>query len=176
MRHKLIEAMKNLPDLLDKPEIWDSLIVNRRKPVTYRVFTNLPEYRICLHEFDPCHTHEAFQHPHPWAGAFIILDGRYEMNVKLSKDRTDHNPADAITLILAKHSIYEIVNPLTWHSVVPLVTTRTVMINETPWPKEVAHEAVRTTAGKDLDKMPHDALIEHLNMFKKLTQEYLNIV
>ena len=53
---KLYEAMDLLPQLISKREVWDSLIVNRRKPYTYRVFTTLPNgLRLCLHKFDPCH-------------------------------------------------------------------------------------------------------------------------
>ena len=76
----LEESLNMLPDILRDRAAWDSLIVNRRKPYTYRVFTTLPTgLRLCLHKFDPCHTHEAFTHPHPWPGAFIILEGKYKM-------------------------------------------------------------------------------------------------
>ena len=55
---------------------WDSLIVNRRKPHTYRAFTFDGDLRICLHRFEPCEASEAFMHPHPWPGAFLVLDGQ----------------------------------------------------------------------------------------------------
>jgi len=43
---------------------WDSLIINRRKPYTYRLFTQIDQDRICLHKFDTCLSEEAFFHPH----------------------------------------------------------------------------------------------------------------
>jgi hypothetical protein len=175
MLGKLFDALANLPDLLADRSAWDSLIVNRRKPYTYRVFATLPNgLRVCLHKFDPCHTHEAFSHPHPWPGAFVILQGKYKMNVGYScNGREDSNPADVTTLILNRHSSYEIVNPLTWHSVIPLETTYTVMVNDAAWDTETfAHKDVRTTKGKDLDKMPEEELIEHLNVFKQLVAEW----
>ncbi len=49
--------------------VGDSLIVNRRKPITYRVFRYLNDgLRVSLHKFDPCARHEAYPHPHPWPG------------------------------------------------------------------------------------------------------------
>jgi hypothetical protein len=177
MLDRLNDALELLPSILDNREAWDSLIVNRRKPYTYRVFTTLPNgLRLCLHKFDPCHTHEAFSHPHPWPGAFIILRGSYKMNVGYScMGRTDNHPAEVISLILNKHSAYEIIDPNTWHSVIPLETTYTVMVNDVPWNQETqAHTAVRTTKGKDLDKMPEDELFNHLELFKQLVEEHKN--
>lgn len=181
MIEMLKAALKELPNLLENRNNWDSLIVNRRKPYTYRVFMSLPDCvsplfnaRICLHKFDVCHDHEAFSHPHPWPGAFIILSGGYQMKVGYSSTR-ESQPQDVLTTILSKHSIYEITNPLTWHSVIPLTETYTVMINGPTWDKEYAHTEVRTTKGKDLDKMPEEELLEHLNIFKKLVGEY-NVV
>lgn len=168
----LQKAVPTLPELLDKRELWDSLIVNRRKPYTYRVFTKLPDgNRLCLHKFDPCHDHEAFGHPHPWAGAFLVLEGKYRMTVGYSLDR-ESLPENVMTTIMTSGSMYEIVNPLTWHSVVPLETTYTIMVNGEPWKPDVAHQEVRTTRGKDLDKMPEDELLEHLKHFKELVELY----
>ena len=170
---KLYEAMDLLPQLISKREVWDSLIVNRRKPYTYRVFTTLPNgLRLCLHKFDPCHTHEAFSHPHPWPGAFTILQGAYNMKVGYSVDR-QQKPDSVVDLELSKFSCYEIINPLTWHSVIPLETTYTVMINDTPWDADYAHQDVRTTKGKDLDKMPEQDLLSHLMKFKVHSLEWL---
>ena len=172
---KLQEALTTLPEILRDRAAWDSLIVNRRKPYTYRVFTTLPNgLRCCLHKFDPCHTHEAFAHPHPWPGAFIVLQGQYKMAVGYScNGREDHDPKNVLTLILSKHSAYEIIDPLTWHSVVPLEPTYTIMVNDTPWDTEtVAHKDVRTTKGKDLDKMPEEELKKHLELFQYLIWEW----
>lgn len=162
-----------LPPILKDRSKWDSLIVNRRKPHTYRVFTTLPDgNRICLHRFNPCDTHEAFQHPHPWPGAFMVMEGAYKMTVKLAKDRQDHNPAPVMNVILRKWSGYEITEPMTFHGVIPLAVTHTVMINAEPWPADVAHEAVRRTGGKDLDRMPEEELLAHLELFQRLVEEY----
>jgi hypothetical protein len=175
MLAKLFESLKLLPPILNDRPAWDSLIVNRRKPYTYRVFTRLPDgLRLCLHKFDPCHTHEAFAHPHPWPGAFIILQGMYKMQLGYAcGGRLDPNPSEVTTCIFTKHSCYEIINPLTWHAVIPLQTTYTIMVNDEPWDTETtAHKEVRTTRGKDLDKMPEPELIAHLGIFKGLVEAW----
>lgn len=173
MLDKLEESLLLLPDLLKQRDKWDSLIVNRRKPYTYRVFTQLPNgLRCCLHKFDACNTEEAFNHPHPWPGAFLVLDGAYQMKVGLSKDRTS-KPEDVMTTVMKKFSSYEIINPLTWHSVIPLGTTYTIMVNGAPWAADYAHTEVRTTKGKDLDKMPEDELTAHLARFYVMVKDYL---
>lgn len=167
----------SLPTLLKDRSKWDSLIVNRRKPHTYRVFTTLDNgNRVCLHKFNPCDTHEAFEHPHPWPGAFIILDGSYQMRIGASKDREDKTPYPVAEFIMRKWASYTIKEPLTWHAVVPLETTYTVMVNGKPFDQEVAHAEVRRTAGKDLDKMPENELMTHLDIFRLLTIEYQNRV
>jgi hypothetical protein len=94
------------------------------------------------------------------------------MKVGFSKDRTDESPGQVAEFILREHSAYEIVNPLTWHSVVPLTTTYTVMLNAAPFPPDVAHTSIRRTGGKDLDKMPEDELVDHLQVFANLVGKF----
>lgn len=55
--------------------------------------------------------------------------------------------------VLGPGSRYEIVSPLTWHSVVPREECYTVMVNGEGWPADVAHAEVRTTRGKGLEPM-----------------------
>jgi len=172
MLDKLRSVLSELPKLLYDPSIWQSLEINKRKPFTYRVWTILPNgLRVCLHKFDECSTHEAFDHPHPWPGAFIILHGSYRMRVGYSFNRVSDQQSVA-EFNLEKYSSYAIVNPLTWHAVIPNEETYTIMINEEPFAPDIAHLEVRTTAGKDLDKMTDDELTLHLSIFKRLLADY----
>lgn len=169
MLKKLEEALKLLPELLDDPDKWDSLVINRRKPWTYRVFTFLPDgTRLCLHKFHECDVEEAFLHPHPWKAAFVILRGSYNMTLGRTQTRTQSLPDPVAKIVLTKGCRYEILEPMTWHNVIPTEETYTVMVNDTPWDSEYAHRSVRTTRGKDLDKMPREELIQHLAKFKEL--------
>jgi hypothetical protein len=164
--HELINGP--LPGMLENPDMWKSLIVNRRYPHTYRVYHNLPNgNRICLHRFDKFADGEAFYHPHPWPGAFLVLDGKYQMKVGFAKDR-ESPPQDVMEEMLSKGSAYSITNPLTFHSVVPLDTTYTVMLNGPVFAPDVIHAEARTTKGKDLDRMPHEDVLRHLTIFREL--------
>lgn len=161
-------VLKSLPEMLGDPTAWDSLIVNRRKPTTYRVFRHLADnVRVSLHRFDPCAKHEAYPHPHPWPGAFAILAGSYRMWIGFTPDLESPKPITVAETILTAGSRYEIVEPRTWHSVTPLEECWTVMVNGAPW-REKAHVRAPTTTGKDLDKMPPEELAAHLAKFKAL--------
>jgi len=100
------------------------------------------------------------------------MDGAYKMTVKQATAREDNLPIPVINLVLGKWSGYEILGPWTFHSVVPLTVTHTVMLNGQPFAPDVAHTAVRRTGGKDLDKMPEDELLAHLALFQRLVEEY----
>ena len=153
--------------LLEDQSKWDSLIINRRKPHTYRIFTWLNNDRICLHMFNVCDKHEAFSHPHPWPAVFKILKGAYRMSLGRSPDRKS-DPVPISELIMTTGSYYSIEDPLVWHSVIPLHVTYTVMLNESPWDTTIAHTKVRTTKGKDLDKIDENELKAFLAVFKGL--------
>lgn len=152
---------------------WDSLVINRRKPTTYRIFQQFGQYRVCLHCFHPCDKDEAFRHPHPWPGAFYILKGGYDMELWRSTDRDDTNPTKITSMHLAAGSKYEITDPLLWHSVVPTTTTYTIMVNDQPWQPNIQHSSVRTTAGKDLKQMTQTQLDTYLTRFKNLRSKMI---
>ena len=144
---------------MQDPNSWNSLVINRRKPHTYRAWKMLGNDRVCVHKFDPCEPDDCFVHPHPWPAAFLILDGKYIQNIGYSKDLTDKDPTMIYREVLTRGSMYEMDSPTLWHSVQPLTTTYTIMLNGEPWD---AHESTRRTKGKDLDEMSHDELLKHL--------------
>lgn len=157
---------------LDGVNGWESLVINRRKPWTYRVFRKYGNFRVCLHAFDPCENSEAFAHPHPWPGAFLMLKGAYIHSLGASVDLKS-KPDFFERAIITPYSMYEIINPRTWHSVQPLERTYTIMVNGEPWGNP--HKDVKTTKGKDLDKMSPEDLIIHLGEFKDLLRDALAI-
>lgn len=171
MIDQLNEVIKSiLPTLFDDPKHWQSLIIDRRKPITHRVFTLLGDQRLCLHKFEQFDTdsEEGFFHPHPWRGAFRIVEGAYRMEVGHTPDRIQDKPELLYTTELTAGSSYEILHPLVWHRVIPITpVVYTIMLNDLPWTPEEAHTQVRTTKGKDLKKMSDDQLREHLDFFLK---------
>lgn len=163
MLNILEEKIKLLPEIIKDLSKWDSLIINRRKPHTYRAFYQFDDgIRMCLHRFETCDEHEAFYHPHPWPGAFKIVKGSYKMQIGQSYNSCS-KPVDVATFIMNQGSSYEITSPLTWHTVIPLSECYTIMINGKPF--EHPHVDVRTTKGKDLQSMSETELREHLNNF-----------
>lgn len=162
-----------LPPMLNMPSVWDSLLINKRKPHTYRIFTTLaiPSYpgvksvRICLHKFDACSDSESFIHPHAWPAAFKVLKGGYRMKIGASETLFDC-PIEFHTFDLRAGSSYEMVRTNEWHSITPLEETYTVMVNGENYEKP--HSEVRTTKGKDLDKMKLSEVCDTLRLFKGL--------
>ncbi len=75
MLELLDDVLAAIPSLIDSPAEWGSLVINRRKPFTYRAFTTWRGYRVCLHRFESCDEEEAVLHPHAWPGAFAIVQG-----------------------------------------------------------------------------------------------------
>lgn len=152
---------------------FDSLVINRRKPHTYRAFCypDIPELkgtRICLHRFEPCSEDEAFLHPHPWPSAMMILKGQYRMRVGCSPDMAS-KPVMVMDTVLSAGSVYVMEEPKGWHSVQPITTCWSIMVNGQPW-GDKAHEEAPTTKGKDLQKMTPDELNEHLMKFDAMLE------
>jgi hypothetical protein len=166
MLDQLLKIEEDLPTLLSEAP-WDSLIINRRKPETYRLFTQIGENRLCLHRFSPCASEEAFWHPHPWPAAFKILSGSYEMGLKFDNGVFS---GDVSRLIMSTGSYYEISSPNTWHKISPLSDhyVFTIMLNGANFPNP--HPAVRTTKGKDLGKIGEVEKADLIDTFKKIIE------
>lgn len=165
MFKQLNAVLKALPKLLNKVEIWDSLIINKRKPETYRVFTYVGSYRICLHHFKAADTEDAFWHPHAWPAAFALLKGSYDLHLGRMPNKASQEVEGVNKFRMVAGSRYEMINPLDTHKIVPMTDTYTVMVNGTPYSKNLVHSAVRTTKGKDLEKMSSDELKSQLYKF-----------
>lgn len=171
----MIETLKSLmPDILASidDDDWDSLIINRRKPHTYRIFKSFEppsDLRVCLHVFDACDAEDAFPHPHPWPGAFLMLQGEYIHTVGYSLD-LESPPTFLYREVIRPFTMYEITHKQTWHTVQPTQRTFTVMINGPAWE---GHTETRTTKGKDLDSLSKGAMIALKTDFKHLIGEYL---
>ncbi len=161
---KVDTALRMLPVLLTETDQWQSLIINRRKPVTYRLWRLLSNGdRICCHCFDPCESAEAHPHPHLWPGGFAILAGSYAMTVGHSSDEISE-PNHVLTTVIGPGSRYAITSPLAWHAIQPLQRCWTVMINGKPF--DAPHRDAPTTKGKDLDRMSPEQLKQYLNEFR----------
>lgn len=169
----LWQAYEDIQDACDFDQLngWDSLVIDRRKPHTTRLFKQFGDLRVCLHRFESCTDEEAFAHPHPWPGAFLLLDGSYIQTIGYSQ-YLNTKPEFLFREKVMPGSSYEIINPKTWHKIQPTQTTHTIMINGAPF--ETQHKEVKTTAGKDLGKLSEVETLFLLNSFSILLHSYHN--
>lgn len=91
---------------------WGSIVINKRRPHTYRAFLMEGGTRICLHRFEACDAEDAFPHPHPWPSAMLILSGIYDMAVGYTADLESAEPAPVIDVTLGAGSTYHMADRL----------------------------------------------------------------
>lgn len=152
-------AEKVLPELLRRPEIWQSLNINYEEPRVERLWYQWEEFRICLHRIHPCE--KSFFHPHPWPSAMRILSGHYEMSVGYGAGKDE--PPVAVKTVLAPGSTYEMTDPDGWHSVRPIGgPVISLMVTGKPW-----RRAMPKNDKIKLSSLNDDIIDEIMNFFKK---------
>ena len=140
MLKKLLDIEKTLPSLLHE-EGWNSVYVDYHKPYVRRLWRQLGENRLYLHQITGCAREESLLHPHPWPSAMKVIKGQYEMGVGYSD--TSIAPPIASTLILPVGSYYEMTHIHSWHYVRPILesaenaTSFSLMITGKPWQRSV---------------------------------------
>jgi len=165
------QAIKIAYDAAADPSRWDSIVINKRKPHTYRAFIQQDDTRICLHYFEACEPEESFAHPHPWPSSMLILSGEYDMVVAHTPDLLSRELSPVINVSLSAGSTYHMNDRHTWHQVIPRTSCYSLMINGPRW--EDAHQRAPSTGGKGLEPMPENVLVEHLNKSRELIAPYL---
>ena len=165
------EAAQIAHDAAVDPVRWESLMINRRKPHTYRAFIQYDDTRICLHRFDACEPDSSFAHPHPWPSSMLVLSGQYDLAVSHTPDLESGDPSPVINLTLNAGSIYHMNDRHTWHQVIPRTECYSLMVNGPRW--DDAHRRAPSTSGKGLDPMPHDVLAAHLIKSRELIAKFL---
>ena len=166
MQISLADAACVALDSIEQPELWQTLVIDRRKPITHRAWIMHGDTRICLHGFEPCQREEAFLHPHPWPSAMLVLDGSYDMHVGYAAAPESRQPDDVISLQLAAGSTYDMSVPGAWHKVVPRTRCYSLMINGPRW--DTGPRFAPRTQGKDPGRMTSSQLNEHLIVFERL--------
>lgn len=128
MLSQLTRVLKELPELLTKPDLWQSEHKDQGGPEADRLHMPSKGYRICLHKFYD--TPQVAMHSHPWPFASKILRGSYEMVLASGPHANDV----MATVRLSRGDTYEVPTQNTWHSVRPLVPcVWTVMVNGPRW-------------------------------------------
>lgn len=171
MLNKLMDMITSgqVSDLITKGK-WDSLVINRRQPITYRLFARIDDLRICLYKFKPCDKHESFYHPHPWPAAFFVLSGSYMMELGKYSYIDSLDSVNISKMQLGQYSSYEMIDPLLGHSISPVTDTYTIMINGPEYTHR--HKECRRTKGKDLERMEEQEKRDQLLIFDMFINLY----
>lgn len=127
---------KILPDLLNKPQEWKTLLVNYHPPIVERLWAQIGNYRVLLHFIHKCETKDALFHPHPWPSAMHVLNGKYEMGLGFGPGVVE--PEKMCTLLLENGgAYYDMTHIDGWHYVRPVEgVCATVMLIGKPWDRE----------------------------------------
>ena len=80
---------KLIMDLLSKPEIWNSLVLDSTLPLKERLWTQIGNYRISLDFIHTCKKEEVFLEKNIHPNSIHILQGGYEMGVSLLDNEKD---------------------------------------------------------------------------------------
>lgn len=171
----LSDVEKDLPQLVHRPEIWESLDIDYHPPRVERLWTPWREYRIYLHKIHPCEPADALFHPHPWPSAMRVCSGTYEMTVGYGKGQ--ELPPVACRMIVRVGMApeasmafwYEMTDPDAWHAVRPInAPCYTVMVTGKPWGRE-APKADHPL--KPLSSEQKDAMIKWYSRFYPLEEK-----
>jgi hypothetical protein len=135
-----------LPDLLRKPDSWQSLFVDYEPPFVERLWTAVTvdgePYRVFLHRIHPAELDRCLFHPHPWPSAIKILSGTYLMNCGYGPGMEP--PPVSMRLKLATGTSYEMAHPDGWHCVSPVgEPSCSLMVTGAPWTR-LSHKPTKT--------------------------------
>ena len=144
-------------ELLDTEE-WGSILINKRDPITRRLFLEKDDKRYCLHHMRSGTTKP---HPHKYNVRVKILSGRYKHHLFLGGEKIYSED-------MQEGSGYHINNPNLFHQVEiePLAYCWSVMINDYYF--DDPHEDCISTAGNDLEEIEETEKQELIKEFRKL--------
>jgi hypothetical protein len=160
----MIQKLKNIEkdqilDLLDKPEIWKTKLIDYEPPIVERVYTTIGDCRLSLHWIHPCT--EALVHPHVWESGMHIIEGTYEMG--LFYPDGEGMLQEVSKIICYENFYYEMMNRKAEHYVKPIGDIcKTVMLTGQPIWKE--NDMIVNKALVDLSE---ERKGEILNYYKK---------
>jgi len=126
---------KKIIELLSKPELWQTKLVDYFPPVVERCWIQLGNYRLLLHFIHPCKSEEALFHTHRWPSAMHILNGKYEMGLGFGSGETP--PEKMATILFENGGYYDMTHIDGWHYVRPIDgVCATTMLTGPVWNRE----------------------------------------
>ena len=168
-----IEILKSLEpeikDLLNNPDIWNTLDVDYFPPRVERLWTIYKGYRIFLHTIHPTDKPCLF-HKHRWPAAFKQVSGSYEMGITYSESEIDsdeaYNMPSLVRFIVSAGSYYEMTQTDCLHFVNPQgQTSHSIMITKDLYPES---EFRKESLNIELKELSDVRKIELLNFYKNI--------
>tara|TARA_R110000751_G_scaffold226863_1_gene328788 strand:+ start:5031 stop:5501 length:471 start_codon:yes stop_codon:yes gene_type:complete len=139
-------------------EEWGAILIDKRAPVTRRLFIQRDDKRYCLHYMRSGKTKP---HPHKYNVRVRILAGRYKHHLYLGGNKlySEH---------MTQGSGYEINDPLLFHQVEiePQAYCWSLMINDYDF--DYPHPDCISTAGNDLQPIEPQEKAWLMKEFRKL--------
>lgn len=169
----MIENLKQIEktmiiSLLNKPEIWNSLLIDYHPPLVERLWTQIGNYRLFLHFIQPCSAEDALFHPHPWPSAMHVIKGTYEMGLGFGPGL--EVPEKMCTILIPDGGIYYDMTHIDgWHYVRPIdFPCSTVMLTGKPWGREAPK------SDEPLKPLDEERKIIMLEYFKKFYIDFFS--
>lgn len=159
----LYYAEQHLPELLRDEGRWQSLDITYEDPQVHRIWTPYLNGRIYFHKIFPCV--KPFMHPHRWPSTVKLLYGSYDMDVGYM---TAGRIEIICTINLNSNDVYEMLNPLGYHSVSPTNpshATFSLMVTGTPFENPTPCSPKKLHVPKELHKMEREAMFELARSF-----------
>lgn len=126
---------KKIIELLSKPELWQTKLVNYFPPTVERCWIQLGNYRLLLHFIHECKAEEALFHTHRWPSAMHILHGKYEMGLGFGTGEVP--PPKMATILFENGGYYDMTHIDGWHYVRPIGgVCATTMLTGPLWDRE----------------------------------------
>ena len=111
-----------------KTSEWSSLLIDHKKPVIHRLFTEVrPGRTLYLHRLFHTGNENAFMHSHSWNLACALLSGQYEHGIGFASER-DATPKISFRTITKAGDIYEVCDPNLFHYTKPIECTETYSV------------------------------------------------
>ena len=160
---KQIES-KLLLDLLSKPNIWNTAMIDHSKPLVEKLWTQVGNYSITLQFIHHCGIKDAIYHLHASPSAIHMLEGDFDMGIGFGE-----NIPDEVCSMFVKggNMYYDMKNVNGWQYIRPAVAVCSMtMLSGKPWDRMLPES---DQPNKEIDSNRKFIILEY---FEKYYRRY----
>ena len=162
MKHSLRAGLEIILDKAHLKQLWNSTQIG---PDAYRIWTTSGEYRVCLHYVDKGNMVDATMHTHAWPASFLVVQGRYHINIGNYTDTQSNELANLRGLHLTSGSAYEMKYPLEAHQAIPIEDSWAIMVNKRKFQDFERHVSSFHKVSSPPASLPRDELELRIDRF-----------